>query len=187
MRSSPRPPPNYTLVFLDRLDKGVRRDVWENAHAYPRAWIPQRILPADGAVDAERLLARGAGDLRATSVIERPTSAMLGADGTGSAEVISVDWNEATFLVRATGPSVVVTSDTTYPGWRASVDGKATPIRPANLAMRAVAVPAGTHRLVFSYRPRVLTYGIVLAAAGLTVVIGRVAAAGVATARRKNS
>jgi len=41
--------------------------------------------------------------------------------------------------------------ETWDPHWRATVDGQAVPILPANYAFRAVAIPAGRHQLVLSY------------------------------------
>lgn len=52
----------------------------------------------------------------------------------------------------------LVVSEIAYPGWCADIDGEAVAIEPAELAelrtpLRAIRVPAGTHRLSFEYRP----------------------------------
>lgn len=52
----------------------------------------------------------------------------------------------------------LVVSEIAYPGWCAAIDGQAIAIQPAQLGelrtpLRAVRVPAGTHRLRFEYRP----------------------------------
>jgi len=44
-------------------------------------------------------------------------------------------------------------ADSDYPGWAATVDDEPTPIYRANLAFRAVQVPAGVHTVEFTYRP----------------------------------
>ena len=59
-------------------------------------------------------------------------------------------------------------SDTDYPGWEADVDGTATPILRANLAFRAVAVPAGSHRVTMTFRPSSARNGLILS--GLSAV-----------------
>jgi uncharacterized membrane protein YfhO len=62
---------------------------------------------------------------------------------------------------------MVVLSDTYYPGWYASVDGQPTPIYEVDLALRAVAVPKGTHNVNFRYRPPSVYWGATLTLAGL--------------------
>jgi uncharacterized membrane protein YfhO len=63
----------------------------------------------------------------------------------------------------------VVLLDGFAPGWRARVDGEPVAVARANLAFRAVAVPAGTHTIELTYRPAALLVGLglsVLALAG---------------------
>ncbi|WP_170937118.1 MULTISPECIES: YfhO family protein [Rhodomicrobium] len=55
--------------------------------------------------------------------------------------------------VNADKPGFVVLNDVWHPWWFAEVDGKPTPIFRANVLFRAVAVPAGRHRVQFSFRP----------------------------------
>ena len=47
----------------------------------------------------------------------------------------------------------LVVSEMFMPGWRATVDGRPTPIYRANYLLRGVIVPAGTHSIDFVYRP----------------------------------
>ncbi len=74
-----------------------------------------------------------------------------------------------------TAPGCVVFNDTFYPGWSAVrvTDGvtKELPIYRANRLMRAVILPAGKHRVVYTYRPqRVILGGIVSSCAWLLLL-----------------
>jgi hypothetical protein len=58
---------------------------------------------------------------------------------------------------------VVVLHDIFYPGWRVRVDGQEKPVLRANILFRGVEVPAGHHKIRFSFEPFSLAN---LAAAG---------------------
>jgi len=62
-------------------------------------------------------------------------------------------------------------SDTWYPGWSATVDGRETRVFRANVAGRAVRIPAGEHRVEFRYRPFSFVLGCLLAAGGLLLLM----------------
>ena len=47
----------------------------------------------------------------------------------------------------------LVLSDSHYPGWRAEVDGVATPVLLANHVFRAIRIPAGARTALFEYKP----------------------------------
>jgi len=73
--------------------------------------------------------------------------------------------------VDATAPAFVVLVDAYDPGWRASVDGQPADVLPANVAFRAVPVPAGTHDVRLRYRPRGLLVGLPLSCLALAFAL----------------
>ena len=76
--------------------------------------------------------------------------------------------------VEASAPAWLFLADTFDPGWSATVDGQARPIRLANAMFRAVAVPAGRHVVAFRYTPAPLAWGAtVTLATGLAVLLWR--------------
>ena len=67
---------------------------------------------------------------------------------------IAEDRNERVAVDATSGTAgLLVLADLSFPGWSAEMDGHPAPILLANGAFRAVAMPAGTHRVVFRYRP----------------------------------
>jgi uncharacterized membrane protein YfhO len=80
-------------------------------------------------------------------------------------------------------PGLVVVADVFYPGWTLTVDGRPAPILRTNRAMRGVALPAGTHQLVFRYEPWSFRIGIGLSLLGLLAL----AVLGVFALRQKSS
>ena len=63
--------------------------------------------------------------------------------------------------------SFLYVSDTHYPGWRAYIDGKRTPLLRANLAFRAVFLPGGIHRVEFRYVPLSFYAGLAITVLGV--------------------
>jgi uncharacterized membrane protein YfhO len=55
--------------------------------------------------------------------------------------------------------SFIVITETSWPGWRAYVDGRRVGLRRANVAFLAVYVPKGTHRVRLIYRPEAFVNG----------------------------
>ncbi len=56
-------------------------------------------------------------------------------------------------------PGFLVLADQYYPGWQATVDGARVKILRANYIQRAVAIEAGSHKIVFSYQPESFASG----------------------------
>jgi len=56
--------------------------------------------------------------------------------------------------------------------WEATVDGRPAEILKADYLLRAVPVPAGTHRVEFHFRPRAMRQGLLLSCASLVVTLG---------------
>ena len=75
-------------------------------------------------------------------------------------------------------PGYLFTGDAYYPGWEAELDGRPVPLYRANLAFRAVYVPAGEHLVVQRFVPRSIEIGLAVAAASLLVVVLLLALAG---------
>ena len=70
--------------------------------------------------------------------------------------------------VETPAPAHLVVVDAWTPEWRATVDGRPAPVLRANVAFRAVPVPAGRHRVELRYRPRSIRDGLV--GSGLAVL-----------------
>ncbi len=68
-------------------------------------------------------------------------------------------------------PGLLVVTDLHYPGWIAEAEGLRLPILRADGWFRAVALPAGTHRVVFRYRPVSVYVGAGISAATLLAML----------------
>jgi len=65
---------------------------------------------------------------------------------------------------------LVIVSESMYPGWQVTVDGKPAQLWEAYGTFRSVVVDAGRHRIEMKFRPRTVYYGAALGALGLLIV-----------------
>ncbi len=144
--------------------------------AWPRAYVAQRVIPATSLDEAARLLSTGQPP-RGSAIVEanRQAGAPGGLPAGGQVRLIIDSPRRVVLRAELPADGIVVLNDSWYPGWRAYVDGHETPILPANLMFRAVAVPAGAHEIELVYRPvswvagAIVTLLACLVAAGLLV------------------
>jgi hypothetical protein len=67
----------------------------------------------------------------------------------------------------------LVLADPWFPSWQATVDGRPARMYRANGLVRAVPVPAGKHRVRFTYRPRAFYRGArISGTAGVLLLLG---------------
>jgi hypothetical protein len=80
-----------------------------------------------------------------------------GADEVGRIHVVDRTANTAEVELQGLpGPRILSHIDFMYPGWHAYLDGEKVPIMRAFSHFKAVEVPAGTHRVRFQFRPRIV-------------------------------
>jgi hypothetical protein len=79
----------------------------------------------------------------------------------------------------------LVVADQYYPGWHASLDGLDMPILRANYIQRAIALPAGRHKVVFSYKPESYRIGLLISSIALGL-LALTALIGIFIARKKS-
>jgi hypothetical protein len=159
--------------------------VYENLRAFPRAFV----IPVSGVEvireDSEQLrrLKDPAFDGERHVILPEPPPAWSAQGLTESlpTSVSPVRWefmraNDFELQVNVTEPSVLVISQTDYPGWRAYVDDRPVPLTRANYAFPAIVAAPGSHRVRFSFSPLSFKAGAtlsLLAAAFLSVMVLR--------------
>jgi hypothetical protein len=148
--------------------------LYENARALPRAFLVATAREADEA-RAIQALTREGFDPRQLVLLEpgslRTPVAAMAAEPPIHAPVEVLEYTPQRVRLRVAAPRAcfLFLSDTWYPGWRGTVDGRETPIFRANIAGRAVEIPAGGHEVAFTYAPAPLRMGLLAALAGLAL------------------
>lgn len=79
--------------------------------------------------------------------------------------------NKVDLSVTMQRAGLLVLSDSIYPGWKATVDGKDAEVLRADGLFRAVALPAGSHEVKFSFVPASLLIGFGISLVSLIALI----------------
>jgi hypothetical protein len=161
-------------------------NVYQNTRALPRAFVVyDAVVVADESASLERVT-DASFDYRTQVVLEeRPERWEAPADpdpGPAAVRIMDYRANRVTVEVETPAPGLLVLTDNYAPGWQAAVDEERTPVYAANHAFRAVVVPAGRHRVTFTYRPLSFYVG---AALSLLTLVGLSVALVVPARRRR--
>ena len=150
---------------LKQTYTGADATVYEVLGRVPRATVVTEALWARSSPDALRRFVDPSFDGRRQVVLEgEPT---LGTTPTAPPRIPTparVEWHEdrpddIRLSVTAQQPGWLVLLDSWDKGWKATVNGRGTEVMRANYNFRAVAVPAGTSTVDFSYQPASFTVG----------------------------
>jgi hypothetical protein len=152
--------------------------IFENTWAVARAFLSHKAIVRPNVYMAAQSLwdrARGARHVNETTLLdelvidpnpygERPADLQGPTVGDQESVRITDGTHSDRVVLEASlsSPGFVVLADTFYPGWEAKVDGKRTPVFPADVDFRAVYVEAGKHQIVYTYQPEQMRLGIAL-------------------------
>ena len=150
--------------------------LYRNTRAFPRAWLVSDYALIRDRQDGVARLTSPAFDPRGTVLLEtvpQPAASRLRTPYVGPERVtIAAHGTDALELAtRCTEDRFVVLRDAWYPGWQAFVDGTPVPLYRANIAFRAVRVPAGCHTLQLRFQPRSVRIGMLLSGAGILIIL----------------
>ncbi len=172
------PPSLRQSALLSRAGKqiayaGSGGVVVSNPNALPPAFVAYNWRTSPSRDASLLLMAAGtARQARDDPVIEssqRPPSTAAGP--ATPARIVSRTNTEVTLDVQARAAGHLVLLDTFYPGWHVAVDGRGEPIRAADAAFRAIAVPPGHHTVRFYYHPTSVLVGGVISVAALLAIV----------------
>ena len=147
---------------------------WERRpSAMPMVTTGQRPVFADDAAVMDSFFETNL-NLREVAFLPLATRAFVTATQQTSARILETHFTNQRVKVvaEASAPSLVVISQSSYPAWNASVDGKPVRLLRANYAFQAVEIPAGRHEVVLKYEDLDFRRGLCATTAGLLICVG---------------
>jgi hypothetical protein len=147
--------------------------ILRNPNVRPRARLVGRPVYVADEREALAALDRIGLSLGDSLVVEDPDRPLATVAEVAGTATIGIDRPERVEVATDSPTAAyLVLADTFDPGWSATLDGRAVPIRPAYLAFRAVHLPPGRHAVVFTYRPAGFATGLAITLGGAVVTLG---------------
>ena len=130
--------------------------LYENTLALPQAYPVRQLKPTGSVDEFMQLLFSFRFNPWNEAAVSADDLREIGAENFSLGQVTIDEYrpNRVTLSVNFGGKGFLVLADQFYPGWEASIDGKAARIYKTNGVLRGVVVPEGRHVLIFSYVPR---------------------------------
>ena len=144
-------------TVADAIMAGPHTWIYRLAEAAPRVTLENRVEFADAdeyisegrfpaTIAASEVLVDSDDDLSQTY----PSSI---AGKSGKAEIVAWRPDRVDIEVETSVPTILTLHDPWYPGWKVEVDNVPRPILRTDVLFRGVEIPAGAHKVVFTYRP----------------------------------
>ena len=130
------------------------------ANAPPRASVVTTWTGATSPGAALSAILRPGFDPEREAVVESAPVVAAASNAAGTAVYQQQGAQRARVVVDASAPAVVVIRNAYDPGWRARVDGRSSPLFPADAIDQGVVVPAGRHVIELSYVDPSIRYGL---------------------------
>lgn len=158
--------------LVQRFRDGDLR-LYENLDRFPRAFLVggAEVVP-DEAAAIERLAGADRSVLAGAAIVVAGDATADLPSVPGAAGTVTIIRSEAELVeidAAATRPAVLVMVDVAYPEWQVEVDGREATIIPVDVSARGVVLDAGSHRVVFRYRPLATYAGFILAGVALAL------------------
>lgn len=164
-------------------------EIFENTRVLPRAfWVGGAIATPGHDAALEAIKAKDFDPAR-TVVLEGGEASGLPAGapaGPITASFTNDGPNSIAVTVDAPAAGYLVLADPYYPGWQATIDGRATPLLHGDWVFRAVQIPSGRHDVEFKFRPVSLLVGGVVSGLAWLLAIITIALAVVVDLRRRS-
>lgn len=136
--------------------KHGRFAIHENAQALPRAFLVGRVKVASG---GDALEALGEFNPRKEVILADDVIEAAEREEFRACRIVEHSPNRIVVEAELERPGYLVVTDGWFPGWTAQVDGRDADLLRANVALRAVALSGGKHRVVMQYEPQGFALG----------------------------
>jgi hypothetical protein len=159
---SPQDVPTGWYEALQQVYVGASGIVYEYRFSMPRAMLigSWTVVPDTGSAIVDSVTAVQRNIAAHTYLTRDPGIPSGAADSVGIARITEYDLHRVVVETESERAAVLRLADLYYPDWKVKVDGEPAELLRADHALRAVAVPAGRHRVEFEFHSGPFTLGL---------------------------
>lgn len=143
--------------------------IYEYTQSLPRAFLASSYIKETDNQKTADLIYDPQVNLREQLILTQDPPLALADDPNEITDINEYRPTKITIRTSSRTNQLLFLSDTYYPGWKAAIDGQPVKVLRADLAFRAVPVPAGDHQVVMTYFPDSFRNGLIIAAMSLIV------------------
>lgn len=148
--------------------------VYENRNCLPRAFTVSKLQPVRDMQEVKFLFETFQINPSETALVSEDDLKKIGRREFVKGTTIIEQYDTNRIVVRTNvvgGSGFLVLSDQYFPGWKAFVDGKETPIYKVHEIIRGIVIPEGEHKVEFVYRPWKIYISIFIGAVALVACL----------------
>ncbi|OGH24747.1 MAG: hypothetical protein A3B47_00495 [Candidatus Levybacteria bacterium RIFCSPLOWO2_01_FULL_39_24] len=136
--------PKLTKVFQEGQTL-----IYENKNVMPRTFFVKMVKTVKNKEDAMKILFDSSIDLVQTGIVENQNEELAASWSVGSTNITRYSANKIIIDTINEGTGFLILTDTFYPTWRVSIDGKSAKLYIVDYNFRGAVVPSGEHSVEF--------------------------------------
>jgi uncharacterized membrane protein YfhO len=148
-----------TKYVIQRQGDDVQASV--NPGALGNCWFVSGVRFVNG--PAEEMSALNAFNPRDTAIIDikyrNAVQNITAPDSSAAIRMTTFDNDAISYESNSSSTNLAVFSEVYYKDWEATIDGKPADIIKVNYVLRGLVVPAGSHKISFTFQPKVFYTG----------------------------
>jgi len=142
------------LIPLE-VNQSQKTILYKNENALNRAYFVRSVKKFDDEKEVVRFMNSRAFEPAEFALTTEDIDTGAVYDVSGTLTITEYTPNRISLVVENNGKAFMVLSEAYYPkGWTATIDSKPTHIYQVNHVLRGIEIAAGTHEIVFEFRPK---------------------------------
>jgi uncharacterized membrane protein YfhO len=164
-----------TKYFIVSDDKG-NLQAQQNPDANGNAWFVEKVKVVNSA--NKEIMALDSLNTKTTAVLDKSKLENVNAnfnfqrDSTATINLLNYDVTTLTYQSKLRKEQFALFSEIYYKdGWNAYIDDELTPHFRVNYVLRGMKIPAGNHKIVFKFEPKVIMQGSLISISSYLILI----------------